>query len=106
MIRGGRDLVIYPHGDGLLAVQCDCRPFVAKQLLALGLRLIQDGDHEKTFVFLLVQFEEVAAIVQPRRRRVISDERKAALAAMGQPFLFPKARHSRANLPSISHSEA
>ncbi len=102
----GKRIMIYLHGAGLLAVQCDNRPSIAKRLADLGLRLVQDGDAEKTFVFPVERFEDVAAIVKPRRRRVLSEEGKALLARHRSPFLFQKARCSRANLPSISHSEA
>src|SRR5262245_39488040 len=83
----GRGVAIYPHGEGLLAVQCDGRPSIAKRLAELGLRLVQDGDAEKTFVFPVERFEEVAAIVKPRRRRVLSEQHKAVLALHRGPFL-------------------
>ena len=84
------DLVIYLHGEGLLAVQCDRHPFVAKQLVALGLCLIQDGDHEKTFVFPIELFEKVAAIVKPRKRRVLSEEQREVLRARLIPYSFAR----------------
>jgi hypothetical protein len=86
----GRGLVIYPHGEGLLAAQCDHRPFIAKRLDALGLRRIQDGDHETTFIFPVERFEEVAAVVKPRKRRVMSQERKEVLRARLTAFAFAK----------------
>ena len=91
----GRDLVIYPHGEGLLAVQCDRHPFVAKQLVALGLRLIQDGDHEKTFVFPIELFEKVAAIVKPRKRRVLTEQQREAIRARLIPYRFARSPQSR-----------
>jgi len=75
----GRGVVIYPHGGGLLAVQCDRRPAIARRLAGLGLRLVQDGDHEKTFVFAVEMFEKVAAIVKPRTRRQVTPSQLSAL---------------------------
>ncbi len=76
----GKGVTVYPHGDGLLAVECDHRRFLAKKLVALGLRLHQDGDEEKTFVFPVEIFDKVARIVKPLRRRVLTDEQRAAKA--------------------------
>src|SRR5262245_31382789 len=88
----GKGVMIYPHGENLLAVQCDHRPSIAKRLAELGLRLAQDGDAEKTFVIPVERFEEVAAIVKPRRRRLLTEEQRAMLAIIRKPFLFQKAR--------------
>jgi hypothetical protein len=60
---------IYPYGGNLLAVDVDGHPITARRLAELGLRCTQDGDAEKTFVFPLERFEEVAALVLPRKRR-------------------------------------
>jgi hypothetical protein len=62
----------YPHGHGLLAVELNRRPVLAGRLRRLGLTMHQSGDREKTFLFPLERFPEVAAIVKPRRRRVKS----------------------------------
>lgn len=81
--------VIYPQGGDLLAVEVDYRPGIAKQLAALGgVRCVQDGDHEKTFVFPVALFDAVAAIVKPRKRRKLSPERRARLVAMGSKYLL------------------
>jgi hypothetical protein len=62
--------VIYPFGRDLLAVEVDYRPKTARAVAAIpGVKLHQNGDHETTFVFSLALFEQVAAIVRPRRRR-------------------------------------
>src|SRR6516162_3941051 len=58
---------IYPWSSTLLAVEVDYHPGVARKLARLGLVKVQDGNHEKTFVFPLDRFAEVAAIVRPRR---------------------------------------
>ncbi len=77
MQLSGRYGTIYPHSADLLAVECDYHPQAAKKLAALALRCIQDGTGEKTFVFPVEQFEDVAAIVQPKRKRTLSPEQRA-----------------------------
>ena len=72
----GRGVTIYPYGEGLLAVQCDHHRFLARKLTALGLRLQQDGDEEKTFVFPVEIFYQVAKIVKPLRRPVLTDKQR------------------------------
>jgi hypothetical protein len=74
--RGG---VIYPHSAGLLAVEIDYRPHLAKRVAAIpGVRLHQCGDGEKTFLFPLDRFEQVAEVAKPRRRRRLTPEQRAA----------------------------
>jgi hypothetical protein len=92
-LRGaGRGVTIYPHGGTRLAVEVDNRWKVAQQLAGLsGVELWQDGDGEKIFLFDVALFDRVAAIVKPRKRRRLTDEQKARLAAGGRQF---KPRHS------------
>jgi hypothetical protein len=72
---------IYPYGGDRLAVEVDYRPLTAKALAGLsGVVLVQDGDHEKTFVFHVDLFEQVAATVRPRRRQRLSAEQRRACA--------------------------
>jgi hypothetical protein len=47
---------------------------VAKRLIRMGFELIQHGDYELTFIFAPDRFEELAAIVLPRRRPQRSPE--------------------------------
>ena len=73
--------VIYPWGGDLLAAEVVGRRPTVKRLAALGLKQIQDGD-ESAFVFDVGQFDDVAAIVKPRRRRKVSDaQRESAWVA-------------------------
>jgi hypothetical protein len=73
--------VIYPHGGNRLAVEVDRHPKATKLLLALpGLTPTQSGDDEMTFVFEVGLFAQVAAVVQPRRRRRLSEARRHACA--------------------------
>ena len=68
---------IYPHGDDLLAVDVDYRPITAKRVAALdGVTLHQDGDWEKTFLFHVDLFDEVAKLVKPRRRRRLTEQQR------------------------------
>lgn len=68
--------VIYPYSRSLLAVQVDYHPIIAQRLVRMGFQFIQDGDHEKTFVFTSDRFDEVAEIVQPYARRYLSEEQR------------------------------
>src|SRR5262249_55415242 len=65
---------IYPHGGDTLAVEIDGHPGVARKVAAIaGVRLHQEGDREKTYLFQLDLFPQVAALVKPRRRRKLSE---------------------------------
>ena len=81
--------VIYPHGGDVLAVDVDHRTPTAKKLAALGLTQHHDGNHEKTFHFSVERFDEVAAIVLPRKRRKLSPEQREACAARLSAYKFP-----------------
>src|SRR5688500_17150373 len=66
----GRGVIIYLYGGTTLAVDVDRRPSIAARLRALdGVKLHQDGDTEKTFLFDMSLFDQVAVIVKPRRKR-------------------------------------
>jgi|SRR5262245_13314098 len=83
--------IIYPHGGDLLAVEVDFRPQTAKKLEAVpGVERYQDGDHEKTYLFPVAIFDQVAAIVRPRKRR----RRPASAAAHLVRFRFGHAVQS------------
>jgi hypothetical protein len=70
--------VIYPQGGEMLAVEIDNRPITAKQVAAIpGIVCHQDGDHEKTFLFHVDLFDQVAEMVKPRKRRRLSDGQMA-----------------------------
>jgi hypothetical protein len=81
-------VTIYPNGGSKLAVDCDYHPQIARQLASIpGVDLAQDGDQEKTFVFDVSLIDQVAAIIEPRRRRQLSEEHRARLAAAGKAAL-------------------
>jgi hypothetical protein len=74
--RGG---TIYPFGGTLLAVEVNGHPGTTKKLLAVaGVRLIQDGDREKTFIFDVTLLPQVAEIVRPRKRKRLSEAQRRA----------------------------
>lgn len=75
----GQGVTIYPHGGELLAVEVNHRRGIARQLAQLGLRCTQDGDTETTFIFPVSRFDEVAAVVKPRKRRQLTGAHKEAL---------------------------
>jgi hypothetical protein len=80
---------IYPYGGDLLAAEVDHHPKTAKKLASIpGVRLTQDGDHEKTFVFPVALFEQVAALLGARKRKVLTDEQRQALVEAGQGSRF------------------
>jgi hypothetical protein len=74
----------YPYGHGLLAVELNRRPVLGGRLRRLGFTMHQSGDREKTFLFPLERFPEVAVIVKPRRRRVLTDKQRCRLISLGQ----------------------
>jgi hypothetical protein len=85
----GRGVTIYPHGASTLAVEVNRRPSIAAKMMALeGVRLYQDGDTEKTFLFEMSQFTEVAEIVKPRRKRILTEERRKELAGFARQYGF------------------
>ncbi len=68
--------IIYPHSDELLALEC--KTYTAKQILLIpGTRIWQQGDSEWTILFRLDLFEKIAEIVKPRKKRVMSETRRA-----------------------------
>src|SRR4051794_23742472 len=75
------NVTIYPFGWDLLAVEVDRHPGLAKQLSTIpGVTLHQAGDHERTYLFPAHLFDQVAAIVKPRRRRKLTPEQRQAAA--------------------------
>ncbi len=82
-----RGVTIFPHSDELLAVELDRHNKMARRIAKLpGTVIHQDGDHEKTILFPVCVFDTIAEIVQPRKRRILSEEQKARLASQGNRF--------------------
>ena len=81
--------IIWPYGGKLIAVEVDYHPQASRKLVLVpGVRLWQDGDQEKTFLFDLGIFDLVTEIVQPKKRKQLSEEQKARLADLGREFRF------------------
>jgi hypothetical protein len=103
LVCRGRGVTIYPYGGDILAVEVDRRPSIAAKLKTIeGLKLHQDGDVEKTFLFNVALFEQVAEVVKPRRKRQVSDERRQELVSYGRRYGFgaQKSTLERAQTPS------
>jgi hypothetical protein len=80
---------IIPFGDTELSVLVDYRPITAKRLIESGVcALYQDGDHEKTFLFDVSDFDTVAEIVKPRRKRRLTAEQREKNIERLQKYRF------------------
>jgi hypothetical protein len=86
---------IYPHGGEYLAASTTHRGAIANQLAALScVRVVQDGDDGLNAVFHIGDFDQVAAVMKPKRRRKLSFEHAEKLATAGVAAL---ARHRNSN---------
>lgn len=73
---------IYPHGGDLLGVSTDLRGSIATRLATSPfVNVVQNGDDGINAVFAVQDFDHVAAIMKPRRRRRLSPSHRAALVA-------------------------
>ena len=74
---------VYPFGGNTLAASVDGHPNVAGLVRRLPCcQVWQDGDFgELTVLFDVADFDEIAKIMRPRRRRQVSPEQKAILLA-------------------------
>jgi hypothetical protein len=76
--------VVYPHGGGLLAVEVEGRRVTANRLRQLDCTTtFQEGDSFLAVTFHAADFDKVAAIVKPKRRRQVSDAERLRLASIG-----------------------
>jgi len=86
---------IYPHGGTTLAVFIR-RGARVKRLAAIpGVQVKTDGDDGATFHFDVADFDKVAEIVKPRRRRTATDKVRAHLAEVGAKTRFGHGVESR-----------
>jgi hypothetical protein len=80
---------IYPHGGEMLALELDGHSRIARKVASIpGFTLHQDGDDEKTFLFPVSLFEQVAAVVEPKRVRRLTEEQRTQLVEAGRRFRF------------------
>ncbi len=82
---------MYPFGGDLLAASTDKRGAVAGRLAGLDCTtVVQDGDDGVNATFHVHDFEEVAAVMKPRKRkrgRAMTAEEKKQLADRGRAAL-------------------
>jgi hypothetical protein len=79
---------IYVHSRDRLGVATNNRGATARALVSLpGVEVLQDGDDGLNAAFPLEAFDQVAAILNPRRRRRLSPEHRQRLVAMGKANL-------------------
>ncbi len=91
---------IYPHGGKLLAASTNNRGPVAKRLMALPCTTVwQDGDDGVTVLFDVADFDKVAALMHPRRRRTATPRMRAHLERIGRKTRFRHGVGSRGASP-------
>ena len=90
----------YSAGKALIGVSTNTRGGIARQIAKLaGVTVVQDGDDGINAVFAPDIFATVARIMRPKRRKVLSDAQRAALAAGSRPFAsVDKRRYKRPKL--------
>jgi hypothetical protein len=97
---------IYPRGGQGLAASTDKRGTVAKRLAALDCTtMLQDVDDGINAAFHVDDFDRVAQLMKPRRRRrgrPMSEEEKKRLAEMGRSALE---KHRRATCQTDSEGQ-
>lgn len=80
---------VFPYGGDTLAAATDSRGGTATKLASLACCTpVQDGDDGLTVVFPLEHFEQVAALMKPRRRRRLSPEDRDRLVEVGKSSRF------------------
>ena len=80
---------IWVWGSQELAIDIDYHDQIANKVRAVpGVWLAHDGDREKTFVFDVSLFRQIAAIVLPRKRRKWTSAQKEALVERGRRFRY------------------
>ena len=84
---------IYPWSDTLLAVSTNRRGPVAGRIRELPfVAVVQDGSDGINATFPVEAFDQVAAIVRPKRRRRLTPEHRAAATERLRRFQFSAAR--------------
>ena len=85
---------IYVQGRQYLGVSTTHRGPIANRLLALPcVRLVQDGDDGVNAIFHVDDFDQVAGIMLPKRRRKLSDEQRAEQVERLRDYQFSPASH-------------
>lgn len=90
--RHGR---IYPHGGAYLGASTDHRGPIANRLTALPfVRIVQNGDDGINVVFRVDDFDQIAELMRPKRRRKLPPAHSANLTRAGAAAI---ARHRNSN---------
>ena len=75
---------IYPHGGTMLGASTNSRGPIANRLAAPPcVRVVQEGDDGVNVVFDVGDFDQVAAVMRPRRRRKLTPEQRTERLANG-----------------------
>jgi hypothetical protein len=98
---------IYPHGDLKLGVMVDYRPITANLLAESGVcELYQDCDREKTFLFDVADFDTVAEIVKPRRKRRLTPEQREKNVERLKKYRFDSRTSERSQRPTTQRDRS
>jgi hypothetical protein len=96
---------IYVHGTSQLGASTNKRGPTSRALAALPcVSVVQDGDDGINAIFHLDDFDKVAAIMQPKRKRRLTPEQRERLIAAGAGHRFASRRganRSRKVLPRV-----
>lgn len=80
---------IWPYGGDVLAIEIDYHNPTAQKVRAIpGVKVKHDGDKEKTFLFPLRLFADVARLCHPYRRPRLTPEQKAERAERLRQYHF------------------
>jgi hypothetical protein len=83
----------YCHGAEMLGAATNKRGPISKRLAALPcVKVTQDGSDGINVVFDVGDFDTVAAVMVPKRRRRLSPERRAECADRLRQYHFPAAQ--------------
>ena len=86
---------IYPHGRDVLAASTNTRGGITRKLAALDCTtVVQDGSDGINATFHVRDFEQVAELMKPRRRRHLTVEQRRAAAERLAKYAFKPARQS------------
>jgi hypothetical protein len=75
-------------GENLAACTTTAGPTVNRLKALPFTKVVQDGDDGANVLFHVDHFEEVAAIMHPRRRRQVSEAERARLRGVGAKYRF------------------
>ncbi len=86
---------IYPHGQDVLAASTNTRGGIARKLAALDCTtVVQEGSDGINATFHVRDFERVAELMIPKRRRRLTVEQRRAAAERLAKYAFKPARQS------------